>query len=367
MVNPEEDFAIKEIIRRIALINAISHKGKAQTNPVLGKLLSEKPELKKRIGTLTSLINEVVQEINEMSLDKQREIVSELWPEMLAKEKEKVEEKKLPPLPNVEKYRQVVTRFAPNPDCVLHLGSARAIILSHEYARIYNGVFILRFEDTDPRLKKSALQFFDLIRRDLEWLGCNWDAEYIQSDRIEIYYEYAEKLLENGYAFVCICKPEEFRELIKQKRSCLCRNLPKEEHLSRWDAMLNGEYEEGEAVVRIKTDLDHPNPAIRDWPAFRVIDTKKYPHPRIGSKYRVWPLYNFASGIDDHLMSVSHIIRGKEHLTNQRRQEYLYRYLGWEYPEAMHYGRLKIEGASLSKSKILRGVKEGTYKGWDDP
>jgi glutamyl-tRNA synthetase len=131
--------------------------------------------------------------------------------------------------------------------------------------------------------------------------------------------------------------------------------------------MLNGAYSEGEAVVRIKTDITHPNPAIRDWPALRIIDTDRYPHPRVGNKYRVWPLYNFACGIDDHLMEVTHIIRGKEHLTNQRRQEYMYKHFGWEYPEAIHYGRLKITGAFLSKSKIIQGIRDGTFKSWDDP
>jgi glutamyl-tRNA synthetase len=131
--------------------------------------------------------------------------------------------------------------------------------------------------------------------------------------------------------------------------------------------MLEGYYKEGEAVVRIKTDLNHPNPAVRDWPALRVIEIEKYPHPRVGSKYHVWPLYNFACGLDDHLMGVTHIIRGKEHLTNMVRQEYMYRHLGWQYPEAIHYGRLKIKGAFLSKSKIIQGIREGLYKGWDDP
>jgi glutamyl-tRNA synthetase len=106
---------------------------------------------------------------------------------------------------------------------------------------------------------------------------------------------------------------------------------------------------------------------VRDWPALRVIDTEKYPHPRVGSKYRVWPLYNMAAGLDDHLMGITHIIRGKEHLTNMVRQEYMYKHLGWKYPEAIHYGRLKITGAYLSKSKIVQGVREGLYKGWDDP
>ncbi len=131
--------------------------------------------------------------------------------------------------------------------------------------------------------------------------------------------------------------------------------------------MLDGGYVEGSAVVRVKTDLNHPNPAVRDWPALRIIDPEKYPHPRVGSKYRVWPLYNLAAGLDDHLLGITHIIRGKEHLTNKERQVYMYKYLGWEYPEAIHYGRLKITGASLSKSKIVQGVRQGLYTGWDDP
>lgn len=370
MSTPIEDLdALRETIKRIALLNAVSHDGKAQSKPVIGKLLAERPDLRSIVREIVSLVDEIVLEVNSMSLEEQTKALKALWPEALAKEKakERAEEKSLPPLPNVEKYGRVVTRFAPNPDCVLHLGSARAIILSHEYARMYNGRFILRFEDTDPRLKRSSLQFMDLIRKDLEWLGCTPDEEYIQSDRIEIYYEYAEKLLRDGYAYVCTCKPEEFRRRMVAGEPCACRNLPPEEHMRRWGAMLGGVYSEGEAVMRIKTDLKHPNPAIRDWPAFRIIDTRRHPHPRVGSKYRVWPLYNFACGVDDHLMGITHIIRGKEHLTNQERQKYLYRYLGWEYPEAIHYGRLKIEGASLSKSKILRGVREGLYSGWDDP
>jgi glutamyl-tRNA synthetase len=99
----------------------------------------------------------------------------------------------------------------------------------------------------------------------------------------------------------------------------------------------------------------------------RIIDSKRYPHPRVGSKYHAWPLYNLAAGIDDHLLGITHIIRGKEHLTNGVRQEFMYRHLGWEYPEAIHYGRLKITGAFLSKSKIVAGVRSGEFCGWDDP
>jgi len=365
-VTAEENADLKEIIRKIALLNAIKHDGKAQAGPVIGKILGEKPELKTKIKEISVVVNNVILEVNNLTPSEQQCIVEEKWPEALVKEKVE-EEKRLPPLPNVDKYAQVVTRYSPNPDCVLHLGSARAIVLCHEYSCMYKGKFILRFEDTDPKLKRPVLEFYDSIKEDLAWLECKQDEEYIQSDRIPIYYEYAERLLRDGNAYICTCKPEQFRKKILAGKPCKCRNLLPEEHLSRWQRMLHNEYKEGDAVFRVKTDLNHPNPAVRDWPAIRIIDANKYPHPRVGSKYNVWPLYNFACGIDDHLMGVTHIIRGKEHLTNMVRQEYMYRYFGWQYPEAIHYGRLKITGASLSKSKIVQGIKEGLYRSWDDP
>jgi glutamyl-tRNA synthetase len=362
----EKDKALRELIQKTVLLNALQHSGKAQAGAIIGKIIGEKQELKTKAKELSGLINKVVNEVNILSVEEQKRLVEEKWPEALKKEKLE-EEKRLPSLPNADKYKQVVTRFSPNPDCVLHLGSARAIILSHEYARLYKGKFLLRFEDTDPKVKKPVLEFYDRIREDLAWLGCKADEEYIQSDRLHIYYEYAERLLREGNAYVCTCQPEQFRKKTLSRKPCACRNLSAEENLERWKRMLKGGYGEGEAVVRVKTDLAHPNPAVRDWPALRIIDTEKYPHPRVGSKYRVWPLYNMAAGVDDHLMGITHVIRGKEHLTNQVRQEYMYRHLGWKYPEAIHYGRLKITGAFLSKSKIVQGVKEGAYTGWDDP
>jgi len=365
-LTPRKDSEFKKLIRKITLLNAVRHKGKAQTGAVIGKLLSERPELRAKAKEIPALVSEVVQEVNNLSLEEQKRIVEKKWPEALVKEKAE-EEKVLPPLPNVDKYAQIVTRFSPNPDCVLHLGSARAIVLCHEYVRMYKGKFVLRFEDTDPKLKRPVLEFYDAIREDLAWLGCRPDEEHIQSDRIPTYYEYAERVLKDGNAYVCACQPELFREKALASEPCECRDLPPQEHLKRWHRMLEGSYREGEAVVRIKTDLSHPNPAVRDWPALRIIDSEKYPHPRVGSRYRVWPLYNFACGVDDHLMGVTHIIRGKEHLTNMVRQEFMYKHLGWQYPEAIHYGRLKIKGASLSKSKIIQGIREGLYKDWDDP
>jgi glutamyl-tRNA synthetase len=364
----EKDRDLRELILKAALLNALQHGGKAQAGALIGRVISERQDLKTRAKELSGLIGTVVGEVNSLSVDEQKQMVEEKWPSALKKEKKAEEtEKRLPALPNVDKYEQVVTRFSPNPDCVLHLGSARAIILSHEYARLYKGKFILRFEDTDPKVKRPVLEFYDHIRDDLAWLGCKADEEYIQSDRLPIYYKYAEQLLRDGNAYVCTCQPEQFRKKSLAKEPCDCRKQSAEENLERWRRMLDGGYGEGEAVVRVKTDIAHPNPAVRDWPALRIIDPMKYPHPRVGSKYRVWPLYNIAAGVDDHLLGVTHIIRGKEHLTNQVRQEYMYKYLGWKYPETIHYGRLKITGAFLSKSKIVQGIRECVYTGWDDP
>ncbi len=357
---------LKEIIRKYSLLNAVAHDGKADVGAVVGKVLGEKAELRKQAKEVTKIASEIVQETNRLTLDEQKSLVAKNWPETL--ESTRTEKPRaLPPLANAGTYKEIITRFSPNPDCALHLGSVRAIILSHDYARMYNGKFLLRFEDTDPRLKRSALEFYDMTRDDLSWLGCKWDSEFIQSDRIPIYYEHSKRLLESGGAYVCTCNPESFKTDVLAMRPCSCRDLSAAEHLDRWGKMLDGTYAEGEAVVRVKTDLSHPNPAVRDWPALRIIDTEKNPHPRVGSKYCVWPLYNFSTGIDDHLMGITHIIRGKEHLTNMTRQLYMYKHFSWEYPETTHYGRLKVEGATLSKSKIIQMLSEGVVKSLDDP
>ncbi len=356
------------LIRKHALLNAYKHDGRCEAGAVLGKVLGERPDLKNLVKKLYPSLKQIVDEVNRLSLNEQLSILKTNFPDAIVEvPKVKAEEKKLPPLPDADKYAKIVTRFSPNPDCALHLGSARAIILSHDYARQYDGKFILRFEDTDPRLKKASLIFYDLIREDLNWLECRWDEEFIQSDRLSIYYKVVEDLIKANGAYVCTCEPTTFRSHIASSKACPCRNLTLEEQMSRWKDMLDGNYKEGQAIVRVKTDLNHPNPAVRDWPALRIVDTIKHPHPRVGSKYHIWPLYNFAAGVDDHLMGITHIIRGKEHLTNAVRQMYMYKHLNWEYPVAIHYGRLKIEGAVLSKSKIIQGIRDGLYEGFDDP
>jgi len=348
-----------ELIRRLAFRYAIQNAlkyGKAKPGPVINKLLGENPHLRAFAREIANIVAQVVTEVNKMSVDELKQVAENLH--VFEEKRKEVEEKKLPPLPNVDRWGYVKTRFAPNPDFLIHLGNARAAVLSYEYARMYGGKFVLRFEDTDPRIKRPLPEAYEMIRDDLRWLGIRWDEEYIQSQRMEIYYDVAKKLLEVGGAYVDLCQPEKFRELRNRGIACPHRDEPPEVQLERFEKMLSGEYSEGEAVLRIKTDLSHPDPAVRDWVAFRIIDTSRNPHPIVGDKYIVWPTYNFAAAVDDHLMGITHILRGREHAVNTVKQLFLYKHLGWEYPEVVHFGRVNLEGFILSKSKIKQLLKK---------
>ncbi|MEM3810798.1 MAG: glutamate--tRNA ligase [Conexivisphaerales archaeon] len=359
MQSGEKSDELREIIRKIAAQNAFKHEGKADPSSVMGKLLSLKPELRPSVKEIMPIVSEICSEVSSITLGKLNEIY-------VKEDKKKQEELGLPDLPGAVQEK-VVTRFAPNPNSALHLGSSRAAILSHDYAKKYSGKFIVRFEDTDPRLKRSDKKFYSMVKEDLRWLGCEWDEMYIQSERMEIYYKWAEEAIKIGLAYVTECDSQSFKDLVLRSVPCPDRELSPKEHLERWYKMLNGEYKEGQAVVRIKTNLDHPNPAVRDWPALRIIDPETHSHPIAGKKYRIWPLYNWASAVDDHLMNITHIIRGQEHFVNMIRQSYVYQAFGWVYPQAVHYGKLVIEGSSLSKSDIEMGIKGGKFFGYDDP
>lgn len=348
------------LIERLALENAVAFKGVARAEAVLGKLLGMNPGLRSSVKELIPLIREVTDRVNRLTLEEQAELLGRLG---VVEKTGKVLKQEAPSLPGAEGFSQVVLRFAPNPDGPLTLGNARPAVLCDHYAKRMNGKLILRFEDTSPSVKPPLKEAYDWIIEDLEWLGIHPDEIHYQSDRLQTYYDYAEKFVERGFAYVCLCKPEEFRRFEKKGEPCPHRDQDAGLSLSLWEKMLNGGLNPGEAVVRVKTDMKHPNPAVRDWPALRI-DVAK--HPRVAG-FRVWPLYNWSCAIDDHEMRVSHVIRGKEHLTNEVRQSYVFKYLGSPPPVSVHIGRVRLEGSVLSKSRIMRGLAEGAYAGLDDP
>ena len=357
---------IERIAWAYALKNAIEHNGKAQVKSVISKLIAENKRLRSHIREIMPLVRRVVDQVNSLDLAEQERMFQSYSD--LVKTRERKRKEELPPLPGAEPGK-VKTRFAPNPDFVIHLGNARPAILSFEYARLYKGRFILRFEDTDPRTKSPLEDVYSLIKEDLAWLGIRWDEEYIQSSRIPLYYDIARELIRKGGGYIDTCPRDVSRELLIHGKACHTRDNPVEWHLEHFEKMINGEYGEGEAVLRVKTDLEHPDLSVRDWVAMRVIDTRKYPHPLVGSRYFVWPTYNFAVSVDDHLMGVTHILRGKEHQQNSVKQMYLFKHMGWKYPVAIHFGRLHLEDFIMSKSLIRKLIAENPDKFWgyDDP
>ncbi len=344
---------VKKKILAIALKNAINHNGKANPKAVLGRFLAENPEYRKKAKEVLQVVEKVVKEIENLSINDMKKMLKDLGVNV----EEKGKKEKDLDLPNVKD--KVVMRFAPNPSGPLHIGHARAAVLNDYFVKKYGGKLILRLEDTDP--KRVLPESYDMIKEDLDWLGVKVDEIVIQSDRMEIYYEYGKKLIEMGYAYVCECEPEEFRKLRNKGIPCKCRERSVEENLDLWEKMLNGEIEN--VAVRLKTDIRHKNPSIRDFPIFRI---EKTPHPRTGEKYVVYPLMNFSVPIDDYLLGMTHVLRGKDHIVNTEKQSYIYKYFNWKMPEFIHYGILKIEDTVLSTSSIYKGIKEGLYSGWDD-
>ena len=348
---------LEEIIYKHALLNAAKHKGSANPGAVMGSIMSNEPELRSKAKEIGPMSGKIVAKVNALSPEEQAAEMEKLGVEVQDK-KPKAKEVGLQELPGT--HENIVLRFAPNPSGPLHIGHSRAAVPNAEYVKRHNGKLILRIEDTDP--KRVYEPAYEMIPEDLEWLGIKADEVIYQSDRFETYYDYARQLIEKGAAYMCTCDGATFKELKDNCKACPCRDNSVEENLELWDKF--DTMEAGEAVLRVKTDINHKNPAIRDWVAMRLVDEE---HPRLGTKYRIYPMMNFSVAVDDHLMGLTHVLRGKDHLANTEKQKYLYDAMEWETPEYIHYGRLKMEDIALSTSKAMAGIEDGTYSGWDDP
>jgi glutamyl-tRNA synthetase len=322
-------------------------------------VMGANPHLRSRAKEVTALAQEAVAQVAALSPDERVATLQARAPEMYRAIFATHEHRKV--LPDLEGAAGgVVMRFAPNPSGPLHIGHARAAVLNDAYVTHYGGRYILRIEDTDP--KRVDPDAYETVKEDIRWLGLGITETVTQSERLPLYYDLCKELIGRGGAYVCTCDNERFKELKIAKKACPCRDQPVGRNLALWEKMLCGGFAEGEATVRIRTDLDHPDPAMRDFPAFRILNTP--PHPKV--RAHVYPLMNFSVVADDHLLGVTHVIRGKDHIANTRRQRYIYDHFGWKVPVYRHYGRMGIEGVVLSTSQMRTGIREGTYTGWDD-
>lgn len=350
------DERLKEEIKGFALQNAVLHGGKASYKAVMGRVLAVHPEFKQHIDDVIAITKEICEEVNRLTLEEQKSLMELYNIQSVKKEEKKI----LEDLPNVS--GEVRMRLAPSPSGPMHIGQSRMAILNDEYVKRYGGTLYLRIEDTNPH--NILPEAYDMIVEDCEWLGVNIHRIIIQSERFPLYYRVAKELIEMGKGYVCTCPYEEWRKKKLMSVSCPHREDAIENNLERWDKMLEGHYEDGEAIMVVKTDLFHPNPAIRDWVGFRIITDVE--HPWVGSRYSVYPLMNFAVATDDHYLDLTHVLRGKDHINNTYRQLYIYEYFGWKKPVYIHYGWVMIRDSVLKTSVIKRGIREGKYRDWDD-
>jgi glutamyl-tRNA synthetase len=353
---------LEETARKYALKNAVEYGGECNPGAVIGKLINEtgeEPEEAQKVA------GKICGEVNRMSLEEQEEALTEY-----EFEEQEHEHDPIPDL-DVEEDEEVVVRFAPNPNGPPHIGHSRGMVINGELRDKYDGKLILRFDDTDPRtkrpLKTEEYDAYQMYPEDYEWLGYKPDEIRYCSKNFDTYIEYAEELIEREKAYVCFCSQEEGSEYRSEGEACPHRDKSAEENMEDWEEMKNGGVSEGEATLKVKTDIDHKNPAIRDFVAFRIIDSPD--HPVTGDKYRVWPMLDFQGAIEDHEMETTHIVRGKDLRASTKRQKYIYNYFDWEYPDVRYWGDVQISGfnAPVSGSSLKQMIEDGELNGWDDP
>ncbi len=352
-----------EKIRGYALKNAIQYDGKAKVESVLSGLFHEGLK-KSEVGKVIDDVKMVVSEVNKLSREEQKKQY-ELYKVQVD---ERDEREGLPELPltKEQKKKGVRMRFAPSASGPLHIGHVITAMPSSLYVRKYKGKFYIRIEDTNP--ENILPEAYDLIKQDCDWLFDKFVFQ-IQSDRMKYYYQYAEKLIKKDKAYVCVCSQKKIQKLRKKGIECSCRQFPVKEHLERWKKMLGHKnlkkrgYKQGKALLRFKGDMQDKNPALRDFPLARIKETE---HPRQGKKYRVWPLMDLAVSVDDIKEKMTHIIRGKDHRDNAKRQEMIFQVFKKKYPYTRFIGRLHFKDLELSTSKMREGIKKKKYKGWDD-
>jgi len=353
------DEELKRVIRGIALLNASEHDGKTRNDSIISKVIGTKPELRSRIKDVIPLISQEVMDVNKLSIESQKEELESKYPELLIV-KPKHERIGLPPLEGAEQGN-VITRFPPEPNGYPHIGHAKASIIDEEYAKMYGGKLILRFDDTNP--EKERLEYYAAIKVGLDWLGVKYDLVKNTSDDMEIIYKKARELIDSGYAYVCTCNKETISKNRREMLSCKCRVGNLDQNVTRWNKMFD-KFKPGEAIVRFRGDMSSENTVMRDPTLLRIIDEL---HPIHKDKYRVWPNYDFAVAIEDSIDGITHAFRTKEYELRTELYYTLLDKLDMRKPKMMEFSRLEFEGMPVSKRVLKPLVEEGKVSGFDDP
>lgn len=265
-------------------------------------------------------------------------------------------------------YSSVVTRFPPEPNGYLHIGHAKSILLNYGLAKEYGGKFYLRFDDTNPT--KEKVEFVESIKKDVEWLGAHYDGEVkFASNYYDQMYEAAVKLIKKGKAYVCDLDPDQIRAyrgtLTEPGKDSPYRNRSIEENLQLFEAMKNGEFEDGAKVLRAKIDMASPNINMRDPIIYRIA---RQTHHNTGDKWVIYPMYDFAHPIEDAIEGVTHSICTLEFEDHRPLYDWVVREVGFEQPpKQIEFAKMYLTNVITGKRYIKRLVDEKIVDGWDDP
>ncbi len=265
------------------------------------------------------------------------------------------------------KHQEIITRFPPEPNGYLHIGHAKSIVLNFGLADEFNGKTNLRFDDTNP--VKEDTEYVDSIKEDVEWLGYKWDNLYFASEYFNIMYEKAILLIKKGKAYVCDLSSEEMKDfrgtLTESGKESPYRNRTVEENLRLFEKMKNGEFKDGEKVLRAKIDMTSPNINMRDPIIYRIAHAE---HHNTGRKWCIYPMYDFAHPLEDSIEGITHSICTLEFEDHRPLYDWVVRECEMEkVPQQIEFARLNITNTVMSKRKLKLLVDEKIVDGWDDP
>ena len=361
---------ISKLARKLALLNSTEHGGRASLGSVIGRILAEKPELKDRATVVSRIASQETNFVNSLTLEDQLHLLEQEFPsareENILRKKEisRRDSEKIFALPELEGAArgEVITRFPPEPNGFMHIGHAKAAIIGSEYAKMYEGQFIFRFDDTSPVAEKK--EYYEAFLSAFDWLEIKPNKVRNASDDMEKFYQFAEKLIRTNHAFVCTCSQKDIRDARAKGIACIHRSNTTESNLKIWGEMLQRKKRKNEAVLRFLGNMQSKNTTMRDPVLFRIVEDA---HPVQGTKYWVWPTYDFDGPVEDSLDGVTHAMRSKEY---EQRDELYYAVLaalGLRQPRIVEFSRLSLENTTVSKRSLKRLIEEGKVEGWDDP
>jgi glutaminyl-tRNA synthetase len=262
---------------------------------------------------------------------------------------------------------RVVTRFPPEPNGYLHIGHAKSICLNFGIAAEFNGRCHLRFDDTNP--EKEEQEYVDSIIENVRWLGWDWGKHlYFASDYFQQMYDYAVQIIKKGKAYVCDLSADEVRDyrgtLTEPGRESPYRNRSIQENLDLFERMRKGEFPDGSRTLRAKIDMAHPNLNMRDPVMYRILHAS---HHRTGDKWCIYPMYDWAHGLEDSIEQITHSICTLEFENHRPLYDWFLDELGAYHPQQIEFARLNLTYTVMSKRKLLKLVHDGHVRGWDDP